>query len=139
MFILDTNVVSELMRASPNPAVAAWVQKQSIFNLATTTITLAEIQRGLQRLPVGRRRKQLESNFATFVDTGFDRRVFAFDEIAAQSYANVCTMREKKGLGIDPVDMMIAAIAHSSGTTLATRNISDFEECGVRLFNPWVD
>lgn len=139
MIILDTNVISEVMRERPDPEVALWLARQKTLHLALTTITLAEIQRGLKRLPPGKRRRSLEGRFARFIEQGFQGRILAFDEASAFLYGDLCVKREKKGLQADPVDLMIAAITHNAGASLATRNIRDFEHCGVKLINPWQD
>lgn len=137
MLILDTNVVSELMREEPNEAVAAWLGKQKPFHLATTSVTVAEIQRGLKRLPRGKRRSGLEASFDLFMEQGFEGRIFPFDEQAARAYGEICAKREKQGLGVGAVDMMIASIAHNTGAILATRNVDDFAGCGIKFDNPW--
>ena len=126
------------MREKPDKAVTDWVQKQKPFYLGTTTITLAEIQRGMKRLPEGKKRGRLESNFDLFIAKGFEGRSFSFDEGAAQIYGEICVKRERKGLGVDAVDLMIAAIVFYVGATLVTRNISDFEGCDIKLENPWL-
>lgn len=139
MIILDTNVVSELMRAKPDGAVAAWLAARDPLRVTTTTITIAEIQRGIHRLPAGKRRKELEKSFAAFIDEGFRDQLLPFDRQAAFACGEVGAARERKGLHADPVDMMIAAIAKVAAATLATRNIGDFEACGVPLVNPWTE
>lgn len=137
MILLDTNVISEMMRDEPDGRVAAWMGRQKSLHLAVSTITLAEIQRGLKRLPAGKRRKVLEANFAEFIARGFEGRVLAFDEAAARIYGDVCALRESKGLHADPVDLMIAATAKAADAGIATRNTADFEHCGIKLINPW--
>ncbi|NEP09220.1 MAG: type II toxin-antitoxin system VapC family toxin [Symploca sp. SIO2C1] len=137
MIILDTNVISELMREAPNQAVAEWIASHKSFHLALTTISIAEIQRGLARLPKGKRRTELESNFSSFIKQAFSGRIYTFDEDAAYTYGNVSMQRETIGLHADAVDMMIAAIATSQNASIATRNVKDFEECGVHIINPW--
>lgn len=137
MKILDTNVVSELMRAEPEAKVARWVGAQAIGSLGVSVITLAEIGRGLKRLPEGRRRNGLERRFSEFVEMGFRGRVFAFDEAAADRYGELAARREAAGLHVDAVDMMIAAIAKVAGAAVVTRNTGDFEGCGIELVNPW--
>lgn len=137
MILLDTNVVSEMMRDQPDGRVAAWMGRQKSLHLAVSTITVAEIQRGLRRLPAGKRRKILEASFAEFIARGFEGRVLAFDEAAARIYGDVCALREAKGLHADPVDLMIAAIAKAADASIATRNTGDFEHCGIKLINPW--
>jgi hypothetical protein len=137
MKILDTNVISELMREVPDEKVYKWLEGQAIESLGVSVITLAEIHRGLERLPEGRRRFDLERRFADFIGRGFSGRIFAFDEKAASCYGKIAARREAAGLHVDAVDMMIAAIAEIAGAALITRNTGDFEGCGVKLINPW--
>jgi toxin FitB len=137
VIVLDTNVISELMRPAPDTGVKTWLAAQDPLELATTTITVAEIQRGIVRLADGRRRKSLEERFSAFVDEAFPGRLLAFDRDAAYACGDVSAARERKGLHADALDMMIAAIAKTAEATLATRNISDFAECGIALANPW--
>ncbi|MEM1093218.1 MAG: type II toxin-antitoxin system VapC family toxin [Bacteroidota bacterium] len=138
MIILDTNVISELMRPKPNKGVAAWLEAQDLLELATTGITVAEIQRGLMRLPDGKRRRGLEERFSAFIDEAFAERLLVFDKAAAYACGPVSAKRESQGLHADTVDMMIAAIATTAQAVLATRNTSDFEGCGISLVNPWL-
>ena len=137
MIILDTNVVSELMRETPEESVARWIGLQNPLQLGLTSIAIAEIQRELTRLPKGKRRSRLEINFTRFVSEAFADRVFPFDEKAAYVYGSLASQREVKGLHADAVDMMIAAIAKSRNAGLATRNTRDFEGCDIELANPW--
>ncbi len=137
MRILDTNVVSELMRKAPDAKVSRWVEAQPVESLGVSVITLAEIGRGLKRLPVGRRRDELENRFSEFIEKGFRGRVFAFDESAASHYGGIAAGREAAGLHVDAVDLMIAAIAKDIGAAVVTRNTGDFESCGIEVINPW--
>jgi len=137
MKILDTNVVSELMRELPDEKVARWVEGEANGNLGVSVITLAEIGRGLKRLPAGRRRERLGGRFSDFIERGFRGRVFAFDEAAAACYGELASRREAAGLHVDAVDMMIAATARNAGAAVVTRNTGDFEGCGIPLINPW--
>ncbi len=137
MIVLDTNVIWELMRPAPDDGVRAWLAAKDPLDLAITTITVAEIRRGIVRLPNGRQRKRLEEKFSAFVEEAFAGRLLVFDQAAAYACGEVSAARERKGLHADAVDMMIAAIVKSAGATLATRNTSDFEQCGLRLANPW--
>jgi predicted nucleic acid-binding protein len=137
MKILDTNVVSELMREVPDGKVVRWLAAQTIESLGVSVITLAEIGRGLKRLPEGRRREGLERRFAEFIEKGFHGRVFAFDERAAGCYGEIAADQEAAGLHVDAVDFMIAAIAKDAGAALVTRNTADFEVCGIEVINPW--
>jgi len=137
MIILDTNIISELMRAAPDPAVKEWIGHQKPVHLGLSTITLAEIQRGLVRLLSGKRRSRLEENFAQFLAKAFNGRIFSFDEDAAHLYGELTAKREKAGFHIDAVDLMIVAIAKSNNACIATRNVNDFKGCGVEIINPW--
>ena len=137
MIILDTNVISEIMRPEPDVGVKAWLAARNPLDLAVTSITISEIQRGIVRLPKGRRRKGLEDRFAAFINASFTGRLLAFNEAAAYACGQASARREQKGLHADAVDMMIAGIAASTKASLATRNTRDFEECGIPLINPW--
>ena len=137
MILLDTNVISEVMRAQPEPHVLAWLQAQAIQELATTTITLAEIGVGLARMPESRRRFSLETKFQAFVSRGLGPRVFGFDAVAASVYGELVATRERRGRPLNGFDGLIAAIAHSQDAAIATRNVGDFADCGVSVVNPW--
>jgi len=139
MIVLDTNVVSELMRPQPEPHVMAWLQAQPLQELATTTITLAEIGVGLARMPESRRRFNLETKFQTFVARGLGPRVFGFDGAAAAVYGEMVATSERGGRPLNGFDGLIAAIARARGATVATQNVSDFADCGVAIVNPWDD
>ncbi|TAF75877.1 MAG: type II toxin-antitoxin system VapC family toxin [Alphaproteobacteria bacterium] len=137
MIILDTNVISELMRPLPDEKVTAWLGNRTKLHYGITTITIAEITRGIERLAIGKRQDDLRSRFAQFVNEAFHGRIYAFDEEAAQNYATIATRRERSGLHADPMDMLIAAIVKVHKATLATRNIKDFTECDITIMNPW--
>ncbi len=137
MIILDTNVIAELMREEPDPHVASWIQGMAVTKLALTVIAIAEILRGIERLPKGKRRQKLEQSFKEFIQKGFSGRILPFDEASAYLYGGIATGREKAGLSVDPVDLMIAAMAKKIQASIATRNIKDFEGCGITLINPW--
>jgi toxin FitB len=137
MIVLDTNVISELMRPKPAPIIEEWFAARSLLELATTTINLAEIRHGLARLPFGRRRRDLESRFNSLVVRGFENRVFDFDLPAAEIYGDLAAGRERAGRRSPGFDGLIAAIARSRGLPVATRNANDFVECGIEVINPW--
>lgn len=137
MIVLDTNVVSEAMKHAPDARVMAWLRAQELEELATTAITLAEINYGLRRLPSGRRRDDLRARFSTFMAHGFGDRILPFDGNSADAYAEIVTERQAAGRPIDAFDAMIAAIARLRGATVATRDVADFEDCGVSVLNPW--
>lgn len=136
MILLDTNVISELMRAQPEPAVLAWLSSQNPKDLGTTAITVAEIGYGIKRLPAGRRRREI-TTAARDVFEGFSHQVHPFDHSAANLYGEIVTKRDSSGRPIDGFDAQIAAICRTRRAGLATRNTSDFENTGVTLFNPW--
>lgn len=137
MIILDTNVISELMRAKPEPVVVDWFRSRSLLEMATTTINLAEIKRGLALLPFGSRRRDLEVTFNSLAARGFANRVFDFDASAADAYGDLSVERERAGRRMEGFDGLIAAIAKSRGLPIATRNTDDFAGCGIDVINPW--
>lgn len=108
MNILDTNVLAELMRENPDSRVASWIQQIETKNLVLTVIAIAEILRGIERLPKGKRRQRLEHHFKKFLQKGFSGRIYLIDEAAVYLYGGIAACREKAGLSVDPVDLMIA-------------------------------
>jgi predicted nucleic acid-binding protein len=137
MIILDTNVISELMRSTPQRIVLDWLSSQPLSKLSTTTINVAEITYGLARLPPGRRRSDLDMRFRAFAARGFANRVFDFDGTAAEVYGELVAARERLGRPLEGFDGLIAAIASSRGLTVATRDIADFTDCGIAVISPW--
>jgi toxin FitB len=137
MIILDTNVLSELMRGSPSPRVAAWVGGRSARSLYVTSITQAEIMHGVLLLPRGRKRESLEAAAVAMFAGELAGRVLAFASDAALSYAQIAVARRRAGRPISHFDAQIAAIARVHGATVATRNVDDFEGCDVDVVNPW--
>lgn len=136
MIVLDTNVVSELMKESPEEAVWHWFVTNRREGLYTTAITAAEIHYGIERLPIGRRRKQVREAAAdVFGDIGDE--VLSFDAEAAMAFPVVINGRGRAGLPIQPHDAQIAAICLVEEAALATRNTKDFARTGVELINPW--
>ena len=134
MIVIDTNIISEMMRNEPDPDVIAWAA--SAGRLHTTAITLAEVEYGLARLPEGRRRYQLTA-IAAGVFADFDDVVLPFDSPAARRYGTIVAGREKLGRPIANLDAQIAAICASREAALATRNTADFDATGVTVINPW--
>ena len=136
MIVLDTNVVSELMRPEPDPQIAMWVRSRDRQELCTTSVTLAEVRYGITRLPDGRRKEILlaaaDDIFGTFAD-----QVLPVDAAAAEQYAVIASSRERAGRPISGFDALIASVCKSRGATLATRNLPDFEGTGIDLVNPW--
>jgi toxin FitB len=136
VIILDTNVVSELMRAEPAPQVAAWVRGRDRHELRTTSITLAEIRYGIARLPDGRR-KQVLLNAASDIFRTFEDQVLPVDEAAAEHYAAIASRRERSGRPISGFDALIAAVCRSRSAALATRDLSDFDGTSIEIIDPW--
>jgi predicted nucleic acid-binding protein len=136
MIIVDTNVASELMRKPTFPAVLDWMRSQDVQDLFTTSLTLAEIRYGIERLPAGQR-KELMRAAATDVFFLFTDKVLSFDGRAALRYATLVADQGRAGRPIGGFDAQIAAICLSHGAALATRNTKDFQDTGVELINPW--
>ena len=137
MIVLDTNVLSEIMRPEPDPAVAAWISARPASSLFTTAVTQAEILYGVRLLPSARRRSRLEAAIDDMFRTDFAGRVLPFDQAAAHAYAEIAVARRRAGRPISQFDAQIAAIARSRDAGVATRNIADFEGCGIGVIDPW--
>lgn len=135
--LVDTNVLSELLRASPNAAVAAWVAAQPVESLFVSAVTQAEMLLGARLLPVGKRRQSLEIALTAMFAEDFARRILPFDSAAVPDYVEVVHNRRVAGRPISQFDAQIAAIARHHRSKLATRNVDDFEDCGLNLVNPW--
>ncbi len=135
--VLDTNVISELMRPIPDRRVQDWVREVSPALVYTTAVTLAEIRFGIGRLPAGRRRTLLSEGADDVFDT-FADRVLPFDTAAASQYGGIVVEREQAGAPISGFDAQIAAICRCRRATLATRNTDDFSRLDLELINPWV-
>lgn len=138
MIVLDTNVLSELLRAKPEPVVVDWTASQPIDTLFTTTVTQAEMLYGVGLLPDGRRRRRLEKAVAALFAEDFNGRVLPFDSDAAKAYAEIAAERQRMGRPMSQFDAQIAAITQSRGGRLATRHVVDFEHCGLDTLNPWL-
>ena len=137
MIVLDTNVLSELMRSEPDGAVFAWVAAQPRAALYTTSVSKAEILYGIAALPEGRRRTALAAAAEAMFTDDFAGRVLPFDEAAAVHYAEIVAARRREGRAIEAFDAQIAATARVAGADLATRDVGDFADCGLTLVNPW--
>jgi predicted nucleic acid-binding protein len=137
VIVLDTNVLSELMRSAPHPRVLAWLAARSTLSLYTTSVTAAEILHGILMLPKGRKRQAFEEAATAMFQEDFRGRVLGFGPEAAMPYATIASDRRRAGRPISQFDAQIAAIARSVGATVATRNTTDFDGCGVDLVNPW--
>lgn len=137
MIILDTNVISEMMRANPAPEVAAWFARVAPSALFTTALTKAEVLYGIALVAPGRRRIDLSAAAQAMFVQDMAGRVLPFDGDAARHFAEIAASRRQAGRPISQIDAQIAAIARSRGASLATRNVDDFADCGVALINPW--
>jgi len=137
--VLDTNVLSELLRSQPAAAVLAWFNRQPAQCLYSSAVTQAEMLLGAQLLPAGARRRQLESALQAMFDADFQGRVWPFDDQAAKHYAQLVSARRIAGTPMAQFDGQIAAIASARGAAVATRNLSDFAGCGLVLHDPWAE
>jgi len=137
MIILDTNVLSALMRTAPEAAVVAWLDRQPAQSVWITSITLFEARLGLALLPSGRRRQTLEAAFARVLLEDLENRVLDFDSAAAIEAASLAAARQKNGRPVDMRDTQIAGIALARRATLATQNIRHFADLKVSIVNPW--
>ena len=137
MIVVDTNVLSELMRNQPDDAVMAWISSQRANDLWTTAITSAELLYGCARLPRGRRRDRMLQAVQAMLETDFHGRVLAFDAGAAAHFATLVAHRDSLGRPLGYPDAQIAGICLSRDATLATRNVKDFDGLAVSLVNPW--
>jgi predicted nucleic acid-binding protein len=137
VIVLDTNVLSELMRSQPAAAVFAWVAAQPRAALYTTSVNKAEILCGIAALPEGRRRAALAAAAEAMFTDDFAGRVLPFDEEAAVHYAEIVAARRREGRPIEAFDAQIAATARVAGAELATRDVGDFTGCGLTPVNPW--
>lgn len=137
MIILDTNVLSALMRTVPEAAVVAWLDRQPAASIWITSITVFEARFGIAQLPRGRRRQALDAALDRLVDDDLDRRVLDFDRAAAAQAAALAAARRSAGRTVDIRDTLIAGIALARQATLATRNLKHFHGLNVPVVDPW--
>jgi len=138
MIVLDTNVISEMLRVVPSPEVARWIVVQPAHELCVTAVTEAEIRVGVTMMPTGKRKAQLQATVDQILGQVFAGRILAFDSAAAVVYAEISANRRSMGRPISPFDAQIAAIAKANGAqAIVTRNITDFADLDVTLINPW--
>ena len=138
MVVVDTNVLSELMKPLPASEVVGWMNAWPVSQLNTTTITMAEVLYGIEILPAGKRRNDMQQRLEIMFQGKFAGRILTFDIPAARAFAEISARRRTMGRPILEIDAQIAAIARSRGASVATRNIRDFEDCGVALIDPWI-
>ena len=137
MYVIDTNVASELMRPNPALSVSAWVAGRDAQELYLTAVSEAELRYGVAIMPVGRRRNALEIAMIRWLEFGFNERILPFDSAAARVYAEFAAGCRRTGRPISEADCQIGAIAHSRGAILVTRNVRDFRGTGIKPFDPW--
>ena len=136
VYLLDTNVVSELIRKSPEPPVEAWAASRPLEDLFFSAVGEAELRYGAAILPKGRRRETLVADIDRMLRDAFEDRMLPFDREAAREYADIAAACRSAGRPVAPA-CQIAAIARSRGMTVATRNIRDFMDIGIDIVNPW--
>ena len=137
MIIIDTDIVSEMMKPAPATAVMEWFNEQEAVSLYLTTITIAEIGYGIRALANGKRRRLLTEGFEALLTVAFEDRILDFDEAAARRYGDVMGNRKEMGRPLAILDGQIIAIAKANAYAVATRNIRDFEYCGLTIINPF--
>lgn len=137
MTILDTNVLSEALKPAPSDLVLSWLGRQDPSSVFITAITLAELLYGIEILPAGKRRTQLAGVLNDLFTQEFRGRILPFDEQPARVFPKIVASREAAGRPISQFDAMIAATCRARQATLATRNVRDFEHCGITVLNPW--
>lgn len=137
MVVLDTNVISELFRPEPDPTVMAWVGRLPGADLFTTAVTRGELLFGVYCMPDGRRKADLLQKLTRMFEEKLVGHVLAYDDDAADAHAEIAASRRARGRRVELADAMIAGIARSRDATLATRNVRDFEDCGIALVDPW--
>ena len=137
IYVLDTNVISELMRAKPHQAVFDWVAAQPRAALHTSSLSRGEILAGIAIMPEGKRRAALAESAATMFGEEFRGRILPFNAEAADSYAELLAIRRQIGRPIEMADLIVAATAHAHRAAVVTRDEGGFEGCGLTLVNPW--
>jgi toxin FitB len=137
MIVLDTNVVSELMRPAPNLGVLRWLDRQARSSIWITSVNVFELRFGLQTMPVGKRQAALNAWFEKWLVEVVQQRILAYDEAAARMASDVAAQRAKKGRPGELRDTMIAGIVLANHATLATRNIRHYEDIAKSVVNPW--
>lgn len=137
MILIDTNVISELWKAEPNPDVLAWIDAQTVETLYLSAITVAELRFGLATMPQGKRRTIYQERLEKEVLPTFAGRVLPFDLDASQAYAHLMARARAEGKAMGKADGYIAATATACGLMVATRDMGPFEAAGLQIVNPW--
>ncbi len=136
-FLLDTNVVSEWAKPAPDRNVISWLAEVDEDRVFISVISFAEIRRGVELMPAGRRRERLAQWLAEELPARFEERILAIDQQVAETWGVIMVRGQKAGLTLGSMDAFVAATAEAHGLTLVTRNVKDFEEVGISLFDPW--
>jgi len=137
LIVLDTNVISELMKPGPDARVVGWIDRQKSDDLYTTAVCEAELLTGVALLPAGRRRDGVRSRVATALQWIGPGHILPFDSAAAGHYAEVRSRLKREGRLVEPLDIQIASICLAYGATVATRNVAHFEAAGIDIIDPW--
>jgi predicted nucleic acid-binding protein len=137
MILVDTNIISEMMKPIPSANVISWIDQQNVSQLYISTVTIAEISYGINVLSKGNRRNFLEESFNKVLREAFEHRILSFDEVAAHFYGKIMSQRKEIGKPLSIPAGQIAAIARANSLAVATRNIRDFSDCGLSLINPF--
>lgn len=137
MIILDTNVLSEVTKPEPDPAVLHWLDQMDSAALFTTAVTVGELSSGIACMPVGRRRRGLAEALARLVTHEFEGKILSFDASAAVEFGPMMATRQRSGRRGSVIDVQIAAVAWIHEAAIATRNVRDFELLGLQVINPW--
>ncbi|MDD4866376.1 MAG: type II toxin-antitoxin system VapC family toxin [Mycobacterium sp.] len=137
MIVLDTNVLSALMRDTPDPAIVEWLDNQPTESIWTTSVTVFEIRTGIELLTPSRRRKRLDEAFSQLLDEDLDGRVQSFDLTAAVAAGAIAATQQRAGRAVEIRDVQIAGIAASRRATVGTRNARHFDGTGVEVVDPW--
>jgi len=137
MILLDTKVISEIMRARPDPTVRTWFRALPRREFWTASVVIAELFSGVDLMPAGRKQTELRGLVEAMIAEDLRGQILAFDLSAARQYGQILSYREEIGRPIKEMDALLAATAKAHGATMATRNIPDFEHCGIALVNPW--
>ena len=138
MILLDTNIISELMKFTPNSRLISWIDARDAWQLYTSATTVAEITYGISVLPKGKRRQHLEESWAECLRQGFSGMVLPFTKEAAEIYGVLMADRKRLGRPVSMADGQIAAIAKLNNATLATRNTKDFSDFDIQIVDPWL-
>lgn len=136
-FLLDTNVVSELLKPAPNPGVVSWLDQADEDRLFLSVVTFAEIRRGIERLPPGTRRNRLDHWLAVDLALRFEGRLLTVDREIAEAWGRLVALGEAIGRRMNVMDAFLAATAERRELRLVTRNVIDFAPIGLAVTNPW--